>query len=194
MRIGVLAVQGAFAEHEQMLDRLCVEHFQIRQRRDLDQPFDGIIFPGGESTVMGKLLRELDLFEPIRNLIQKGLPVFGTCAGMILLAQEIDGSQSSHLGSVPIKVRRNASGRQIGSYKTMGEFAGAPVPMVFIRAPYVESLLGDAEVLSVISGNIVAARYGNRLVTSFHPELTEDISVHRYFLDMVKRYLEQKAA
>lgn len=187
MRIGVLAVQGAFLEHEQVLSRLGVEWFELRQSRDLEQPMDGLILPGGESTVMGKLLRELELFSPLREKIEQGLPVFGTCAGLILLAQEISGDEEKHLATMEICAKRNAYGRQLGSFRTEEAFADAgKIPMVFIRAPYIERVWGAAEPLSTVQGNIVAARQGNQLATSFHPELTEDTTVHRYFLRMIE--------
>lgn len=186
MTIAVLALQGAFAEHGQMLEKLGVEHFEIRQRRDMGRPFDALILPGGESTVMGKLLRESGLLEPIRKQIREGLPVFGTCAGLILLAKEVEGEQP-HLATMDIRVRRNAYGRQLGSFYTTKEFEGiGTVPMTFIRAPYISEVSKDAEILAKIDGRIVAARQGNQLVTAFHPELTEDVRVHGYFLNMVR--------
>lgn len=188
MRIAVLALQGAFAEHEQMLSRLGVATLQIRQKPDLDQPFDGLIIPGGESTVQGKLLRELGLFDPIKALIEAGLPVFGTCAGLILLAKRIENDDRLHLATMDIVAVRNAYGRQLGSFHTRAAFAGVgEVPMTFIRAPYIGQVSGDAEVLATVDGKIVAARQKCQLVTAFHPELGDDLSVHRYFLDMVGR-------
>ena len=185
MTIAILALQGAFAEHAAMLDRLGTEHFEIRQLRDLERPFDGLILPGGESTVMGKLLRDLELFEPLRQRIQAGLPVFGTCAGLILLAKEVEGGIPC-FGTMDIAVRRNAYGRQLGSFYTEADCKGVgTIPMTFIRAPYIESVSGGAQVLATVDGNIVAARQGNQLVTAFHPELSGDLSVHRYFLTMV---------
>ena len=182
MTIAILALQGAFAEHAATLDRLGVDHFEIRQPRDLERPFDGLILPGGESTVMGKLLRDLELFEPLRERIAAGLPVFGTCAGLILLAKEVEGGVPC-FGTMDIAVKRNAYGRQLGSFYTEAECKGVgTVPMTFIRAPYIESVWGGAEVLATVDGNIVAARQGNQLVTAFHPELSSDLSVHRYFL------------
>lgn len=165
-----------------MLDRLGAAHFEIRQRRDLEQPLDGLILPGGESTVMRKLLHDLDLFEPLLERIQGGLPVFGTCAGLILLAKSVEGGVPC-FETMDIAVKRNAYGRQLGSF-----YAEAPckdigaVPMTFIRAPYITSVSGGAEVLAQVDGHIVAARQGRQLVTAFHPELSEDLSVHRYFL------------
>ncbi|MGM9607516.1 MAG: pyridoxal 5'-phosphate synthase glutaminase subunit PdxT [Oscillospiraceae bacterium] len=186
MTVAILALQGAFVEHAAMLDRLGAEHFEIRQLRDLDRPFDGLILPGGESTVMGKLLRDLGLFEPLRERIQAGLPVFGTCAGLILLAKTVEGGVPC-FGTMDIAVKRNAYGRQLGSFYTEEDCRGiGKIPMTFIRAPYIESVSGDAEKLAVVEGNIVAARQGNQLVTAFHPELSEDLSVHQYFLNMIR--------
>ena len=169
-----------------MLDRLGAEHFEIRQRKDLEQEFDGLILPGGESTVMGKLLRELELFEPLRRKIEAGLPVFGTCAGLILLAKEVE-SDKSYFGTMNIRVKRNAYGRQLGSFYTEENFEGiGKIPMTFIRAPYIECVMEGAQVLARVDGKIVAARQQHCLVTSFHPELNEDLRVHQYFLDMVE--------
>ena len=184
MVVAILALQGAFVEHGYMLDRLGAEHFEIRQRKDLDRAFDALILPGGESTVMGKLLRELDLFALLQEKIKAGLPVFGTCAGLILLAKEV-AEDKTYLGTMDIRVKRNAYGRQLGSFYTETEFKGlGKIPMTFIRAPYIESVTGDAEVLAEVDGKIVAARQGKQLVTAFHPELNEDVSVHKYFLEM----------
>ena len=116
--IAVLALQGAFAEHEKKLSELGIESFEIRQLPDIEKSFDGLIIPGGESTVQGKLLRDLELFDPIKQRIEEGLPVFGTCAGMILLAQNIEGGEQSHLATMPVTVKRNAYGRQLGSFFT----------------------------------------------------------------------------
>jgi len=187
MRIGVLALQGAFAEHGKKLGGLGVEHFEIRKPRDIQKSFDGLIIPGGESTVMGKLLRELSLFGPIDELIKSGLPVYGTCAGLILLAKEISNDDRVYFESMSMRVCRNAYGKQLGSFETFSDFAGSGnIPMVFIRAPYIEKVWNGAEALAEVGGKIVAAREGNRLATAFHPELTGDDTVHRYFLDMVK--------
>lgn len=182
--IAILALQGAFAEHAAVLDRLHVSHFEIRQKKDLDRPFDGLILPGGESTVIGKLLRDLDLFEPLKNKIENGLPVFGTCAGLILLARHVNGGVPC-FATMDITVRRNAYGRQLGSFHTESSFGSSgTVPMTFIRAPYIEAAGPKAQVISTVDGRIVAARQDNQLVTAFHPELCSDLSVHRYFLDM----------
>lgn len=184
MTVGILALQGAFAEHEAMLDRLGAEHFQIRQKRDLNRSFDRLIIPGGESTVMRKLMGELELLEPIRQRIDGGMPVFGTCAGLILLADQVeDGSPC--LKTMKIRAKRNAYGRQLGSFYTEGEFQGiGTVPMTFIRAPYIAEAGDGVCVLARVGGRIVAARQENQLVTAFHPELTEDLQVHQYFLKM----------
>jgi len=178
--------QGAFAEHEEMLKKLGVEHFQIRQKRDLERPFDALILPGGESTVIGKLLRDEGMFEEIRTRIQDGLPVFGTCAGMILLAEKVEGGVPC-LGTMQIQVKRNAYGRQLGSFYTEEVFGEMkePVPMTFIRAPYVEKVWGNAQALAEVNGHIVAVRQGNQLVTAFHPELNQDVRIHEYFLKLV---------
>ena len=185
--IGILALQGAFAEHAAMLDRLGAEHFEIRQRRDLDRGLDGLILPGGESTVMRKLLRDLDLLEPLKARIEAGLPVFGTCAGLILLAKQVEGGTPC-FATMDIAVKRNAYGRQLGSFYTESFCKGVgTVPMTFIRAPYIEAVSGHAEILATVGGNIVAAREGNQLVTAFHPELSEDVSVHKYFLESMAK-------
>jgi 5'-phosphate synthase pdxT subunit len=187
MKIAILALQGAFLEHEQMLHRLGVETFEIRQRVDWDQPKDGLIIPGGESTTMLKLLHDLELFEPIRDAILGGLPVFGTCAGLILLSSHVEGDDIVRLGTMDMTVRRNAYGRQLGSFYTEAPMAGigCPVPMTFIRAPYIVSVGAKAEVLAEVSGHIVAARQGTQLVTAFHPELNDATLVHEYFVRMI---------
>ena len=186
MRIGVLALQGAFIEHEQMLDRMGVESFEIRHLRDFNQPIDGLIVPGGESTTLRKLLRDTGLLSPIREAIVEGLPVFGTCAGMILLARRIEQEEGTGLATMDIEVRRNAYGRQLGSFYTEAPFTGIeqPVPMTFIRAPYIVSVGDGVDVLARVDGNIVAARQGRQLVTSFHPELNESEAIHRLFLSL----------
>lgn len=190
MRIGVLALQGAFIEHEEVLAKLNVEHFQIRQLKDIDAHFDGLIIPGGESTVQGKLLQELSLLEAIKDKIIGGLPVYGTCAGLLLLAKKISNDANTHIATMDITAVRNAYGRQLGSFSTEAEFAqSGKIPMVFIRAPYIESVSNGTQVLAVVDDKIVAARQGNQLVTSFHPELTKDYSVHKYFIEIVKAYI-----
>lgn len=184
MVVAILALQGAFAEHEFVLDRLGAEYFEIRQKKDLNRPFDALILPGGESTVMGKLLREEGMLEILQKKINAGLPVFGTCAGLILLAKEV-AEDKTYLGTMNIRVKRNAYGRQLGSFYTEEEVKGlGKVPMTFIRAPYIEKVMKGAEILAEVNGRIVAARQGKQLVTAFHPELNEDVSVHKYFLEM----------
>ena len=193
MKIGVLALQGAFAEHRKMLKKLGIESFEIRKKSDLsnavnNNDIDGLIIPGGESTVIGKLLYDLDLFDDIKKLILEGLPVFGTCAGLILLAKEIENDSRTYLGAMDIKVRRNAYGRQLGSFFTESEFKGVGViPMTFIRAPYISSVGKNVEILSEVDGNVVAAKENNILVTSYHPELNDDLKVHKFFAEMCKR-------
>ena len=187
MRIAILALQGAFIEHEQMMERLGVSSFEIRQRKDIEQPFEGLIIPGGESTIQGKLLRELDLFEPLKMKVTNGLPVLGTCAGLLLLAKEIKNDDRLHFTTMNITAIRNAYGRQLGSFYTESEFKGiGKIPMTFIRAPYIEAVHGKAKTLATVNGKIVAARENNMLVTAFHPELNKDLSVHRYFIEMIK--------
>ena len=156
MRIGILAVQGAFAEHEHMLQRLGVSWVELRQKKDLDQPYDGLILPGGESTVQGKLLRELDMFQTLQQQIRDGMPVFATCAGLILLAEELSNDTKVHFQTLPVCVRRNAYGRQLGSFSTTGTFTGIAkqIPMTFIRAPYIESVSNDTEILSIVDDKI----------------------------------------
>ena len=186
MRIGILALQGAFVEHAAMLDRLGAEHFEIRQRRDIDRSFDGLILPGGESTVMRKLLHDLDLFAPLQQQIREGLPVFGTCAGLLLLANQIGNDERRHFATMHMTARRNAYGRQLGSFYTEAEMDGLGIiPMTFIRAPYIESVSGTARALASVDGNIVAAQEGNQLVTAFHPELNDSCAVHEYFCSLI---------
>ena len=194
-KIGILALQGDFEEHEQVLKALEVETVQIRNRQDWEAniDLDGLILPGGESTVMGKLLHDLDLFEPIKGKFEEGLPVFGTCAGLILLAKTIVGEQTKHLASMDINVARNAYGRQLGSFVTNADFKGiGEIPMIFIRGPIIETVGPAVEVLSQVNGAIVAAKEKQMLVTSFHPELTGDTRVHAYFLEMVTQAKQDK--
>lgn len=187
MVIAILAVQGAFAEHEQMLERLQISYVELRKKEDLQQKYDGIILPGGESTVQGKLLKELDMFDTLQRQIQDGMPVLATCAGLILLAETIENDGREYFKTLPVTVKRNAYGRQLGSFYTEKEVRGIGViPMTFIRAPYIESVRASVEVLAKENGHIVAVRYGNQLALSFHPELDKDERIHRYFMDMVE--------
>ena len=187
MRIGVLAVQGAFAEHIAMLQKLDAEPFEIRQKRDLEQPFDGLILPGGESTTMGKLLRELDLLEDLRMRIAQGLPVLGTCAGLILLAEKIANDAHTYFGTLPVTVQRNSYGRQLGSFSQTADIKGiGPFPLVFIRAPSIEAMGAGVEVLVEIDGKAAGVRYGNQIGVAFHPELTGNPAVHQLFLQSIE--------
>ncbi len=187
MRIAVLALQGAFIEHEQMLSRLGVETFEVRDASDWNQPKDGLILPGGESTVQLKLLKDLNLLSPIKKDIENGLPVFGTCAGLILLAKNVEGEDFDRLSTMDIEVCRNAYGRQLGSFHANEEFKGiGNISMTFIRAPYIKAVKGDAKILAEVDGRIVAAQQDNQLVTAFHPELNDSTAVHEYFLSMIK--------
>ena len=190
MKIGILALQGAFAEHERVLERLGVENVELRNLEDFQKyqkELSGLILPGGESTTMGKLLRDQDMLLPIREAILSGLPVFGTCAGLILLAKEITSQDESHLGTMDMVVERNAYGRQLGSFYTEAECKGVgKIPMTFIRGPIISSVGEDVEILATVDNQIVAAQEKNMLVTSFHPELTDDVRLHQYFIEMCK--------
>ena len=186
MRAGVLALQGAFIEHESRIAELGATPFEIRTRTDLESPFDGLILPGGESTVQGKLLHELELFDPLRRMIGAGLPVFGTCAGLILLARRIQDDPLVHFGSLDVVVERNAYGRQLGSFFTTGTFADlSQVPMSFIRAPSIERVGSDVTVLASFGGRPTAVRQGHQLAMAFHPELLTDNRIYSYFLENV---------
>lgn len=186
MRIGVLALQGGFAEHMAALGKLGAEAFEIRNRGDLDGAIDGLIIPGGESTVISRLLRDTELYAPLKKLIDGGLSVFGTCAGMILLAEKVANDPAVCFGCLGITVRRNAFGRQLGSFHAEEVFHGVGrIPMTFIRAPYIESARSGVTVLAEIDGIKVAAESKNILVTAFHPELTDDLRVHQYFLNKI---------
>lgn len=186
MKIGVLALQGGFQEHQNMLESLGAETFQIRQYKDLNIEFDGLILPGGESTTMCKLLLELNMLAYLQNKIQNGLPVFGTCAGLIVLSKKIQNQRTTGLATMDIECCRNAYGKQLDSFEANSQFANVgEVPMVFIRAPYITQVGADVEILAKIDGKIVAARQKNQLVTAFHPELTNDVRIHSYFLNNI---------
>ncbi len=186
-RIGILALQGAFAEHQKMVEELGGECFEIRQKANLTScTMDGLIIPGGESTVMGKLLAEMNMMELLQKKIKEGLPVFGTCAGLILLAKNIMNQNNSYLAAMDISVKRNAYGRQLGSFQISEEFSGiGMVPMTFIRAPLIEKTMEDTQILARVDNKVVAARQKNMLVTAFHPELAGDLRVHEYFMKMI---------
>lgn len=187
MTVAVLAVQGAFIEHEHALEKLGVDCFEIRKASDLERNFDGLILPGGESTVMGKLLHSLNLYDTLKEKILQGIPVLATCAGLILLAEHLTNDATVHFGTMPVTVKRNAYGRQLGSFYTEAEFHGlGMIPMTFIRAPYIDKVSENVEVLAAIDGHIVAARYQNQLGLSFHPELNDSLEIHKLFLHMIE--------
>ena len=190
MKIGILALQGAFVEHENVLAELGVESVELRNLEDFQQhqsDLSGLILPGGESTTMGKLLRDQQMLIPIREAILNGLPVFGTCAGLILLARQITSQEESHLSTMDIVVERNAYGRQLGSFYTEADCKGiGKIPMTFIRGPIISSVGDSVDVLAIVNNQIVAAQEKNMLVTSFHPELTDDLRLHQYFMNMCK--------
>lgn len=190
IKIGVLALQGSFIEHEHMLTALGAVCTEIRQPSDLSG-IDGIVLPGGESTVQGQLLHKSGLFTPLRELIAGGLPTLATCAGLILLAEEIGNSPSAHLGTLPVTVKRNAYGRQLSSFVTEAPVTGiGNCPMIFIRAPYIERAAENVEILARVGGNIVAVKYENQIGLSFHPELSEDSKIHEWFLNQCETYME----
>lgn len=192
---GILAVQGAFAEHAAMLDQLGAEWKLLRAAEDFDDSIDRVILPGGESTTQGKLLRSTGLFEPIAKYISAGKPVLGTCAGMILLAQRLDNDPNVYFGVLDATVRRNAYGRQLGSFTATedinvfdadGSHAGVitDFPLVFIRGPFVVDVGKRAQVMCRTNGNVVALQQGKMLATAFHPEITEDTRFHEFFLSL----------
>ena len=187
MRIGVLALQGDFAEHISKLSSLGIDAFEIRKLSDISNCFDGIVLPGGESTVMKKLLHDLGLFNPLKKRISDGLPVFATCAGMILLAKSLEDGEEPCFGTMDITVKRNAYGRQLGSFRCVDKFNGIPTEMPFIRAPYVKKAGKSVDVLSVHDNRIVAVRQQNQLAAAFHPELTADDTVYNTFIEMITK-------
>ncbi|MEO3757595.1 pyridoxal 5'-phosphate synthase glutaminase subunit PdxT [Mycobacterium sp. B14F4] len=189
--VGVLALQGDTREHLAALREAGAEASTVRRLRELDA-VDALVIPGGESTAMSHLLRELDLLEPLRARLAEGMPAYGSCAGMILLASEIldagvEGRDAAPLRGIDMTVRRNAFGRQVDSFEDDIEFAGVagPVHAVFIRAPWVERVGPDVEVLGEAAGHIVAVRQGQRLATAFHPEMTGDRRIHKLFVDLL---------
>ena len=188
MKIGVLALQGAFAEHIAVLHRLEVEAVPVRLPQEL-LGLDGLIIPGGESTSITRLMLDYNLMSEIRNLAKNGLPIFGTCAGVILLSEKVPDSHPEPLGVMAITVKRNAFGRQKDSFETellipvLGE---KPFPGIFIRAPVIEQANSDVEILARLAdGTCVATRQGKLIASVFHPELTDDLRFHQYFLDIV---------
>ncbi len=189
MQVGVLAVQGAFAEHKKMIEGLGCKCIEIRKKEELNK-IDGIILPGGESTVQGKLIESLEIMDILKNKINEGLPVLATCAGLILLAENIVNDENVYLGTMPVSVKRNAYGRQLGSFerisdvKDMGDY-----PMIFIRAPFIEKINdSEVDVLASVDEKIVAAAYKNQIGLAFHPELSKDNRLHKAFLEKVKNY------
>ncbi len=184
LTIGVLALQGAFIEHINVLKSLGADVYEIRQKSDLEaRHYDGLVLPGGESTTQSNLLKKVGLFDEIQKLIEEGLPVLATCAGAILLSENVVGGER-HLATLPVTIKRNAYGRQLGSFITSGSFGTLEnVPMNFIRAPYFESVNDpEVKILSKIDDKIVAVQYKNQLAMSFHPEVSEDKRIHKYFL------------
>lgn len=195
MLIGVLALQGTFIEHYNALSKLKevnsnLDVILVKKKSEL-MLIDGLIIPGGESTTIRKLLNIFDLLEPLKKRISEKMPVYGTCAGLILLAKNIV-SEDSCLNAIDILVRRNAFGSQIASFKTemvINEFSNSPIELVFIRAPWIEKTGPNVEILAMYNDKVIAAREGNVLVTSFHPEFTNNLAVHNYFIEMVKKTL-----
>ncbi len=190
-RVGVLALQGDTREHLAALRDAGADPMSVRRRAEIDA-VDALVIPGGESTTMSHLLRELDLLEPLRDRLADGLPAYGACAGMILLASEIldagvGGREADPLRGIDITVRRNAFGRQVDSFEGDVEFSGfdEPVHAVFIRAPWVERVGDGVQVLARAAGHVVAVRQGRVLATAFHPEMTGDRRIHRLFVDIV---------
>lgn len=186
MKIGVLSLQGGVIEHIKSINALGFDAVEVKTLKDIED-INGLILPGGESTAIGKILRETGMLPKLREKILLGLPVWGTCAGMILLAKEIENDDITHISVMNIKVRRNAYGRQIDSFSTedvIKSVSDNPIPLVFIRAPFIVSVGDDVEVLHKLKENIVAAKQNNILVTSFHPELTENLQLHKYFISM----------
>lgn len=187
MKVAVLAVQGAFIEHEKALERLGVETVELRKAEDLEQDFDGLVLPGGESTVQSRLLKELSMFETLKKKIEEGLPVLATCAGLILLAQNISNDENRCFATLPVTVKRNAYGRQLGSFYYEGEIKEiGTFPMEFIRAPYIESVEKNVEILAQVEEKIVGVACKNQLAFSFHPELTGNDRIHDKFIELIK--------
>ena len=208
-KVAVLAVQGAFIEHERALAKLGCECVELRQGSDVGQAYDALVLPGGESTAQAKMLRELGMLDALRTRVADGLPVLGTCAGLILLARNVEegvpaagdptgpvaagATAAGVIGTLPVTVRRNAYGRQLGSFHTVAPCAGLPgapdgraadIPMTFIRAPFIKEVHEGAQVLARVDDRIVAVRSGNQLGVAFHPELDGDLRIHQLLVDM----------
>ena len=189
LKIGILDVQGAVSEHAKSIRNIGAEPVLVKHPESLVE-VHGLILPGGESTTLGTLIRKYGLYEPIRERARQGMPVFGTCAGLILLARKIEGQDDHHLDLMDITVNRNSFGRQRDSFEADIEFeglSGAPFPGVFIRAPHIVTAGSDVKVLAIYRDRIVAARQGNLLAASFHPELTSDLRLHEYFKAVIER-------
>ena len=182
MRIGILAVQGAFAEHEIILNKLGVETVLLRKKEDINN-IDGLILPGGESTVQGKLIKELDMYDSLKSLISNGIPVLETCAGLILLSSQLSNDNNVYLGTLPVTVKRNAYGRQLGSFNAIGKVGElSDFKMSFIRAPIIEEVSDEVEILAKVDEQIVGVKYKNQIGLSFHPEIGNDTRIHEFFL------------
>lgn len=186
MTIAVLALQGAFEEHEQMIQKLGADCVELRNLADLEKDYDGLILPGGESSVQGKLLCESNMAVPLKKQIENELPVLATCAGMILLSSGLENPNNNfQLATMPVKVKRNAYGRQLGSFHTVSHMEGAGnIPMTFIRAPYITKVGENVKILAKVDEKIVAVKYKNQIALSFHPELDDDFTIHKMFLRM----------
>ncbi|HUC94182.1 MAG TPA: pyridoxal 5'-phosphate synthase glutaminase subunit PdxT [Paenibacillus sp.] len=193
MKIGVLALQGAVAEHMRSLERAGAEAVAVKRTEQLEE-LQGIVIPGGESTTIGKLMRKYGFMDAIRDFAGRGKPVFGTCAGLIVLADKIEGQEEAHLGLMNMTVARNAFGRQRESFETELRVKGLNEPLraVFIRAPLIKQVGDGVDVLSTHNGEIVTARQGHLLACSYHPELTDDYALHAYFLSMAKEAVGAK--
>lgn len=186
IKVGVLDLQGSVVEHMKILEKIDnVEPVRVKYKEDLDN-IQGIILPGGESTTLGKLLKDFHIYDTLKEKIENGLPVWGTCAGMILLAKDIEEQEESYFKVIDIKVKRNAYGSQLNSFsieEMLEDVDKEPIELVFIRAPYITTVGSNVTILKKVRKNIVAAKEKNVLVTSFHPELTEDTRFHKYFID-----------
>ncbi|SFS37704.1 pyridoxal 5'-phosphate synthase glutaminase subunit PdxT [Marininema halotolerans] len=195
MKIGVLALQGAVQEHVRMLEKAGAEVFLVKRKEQLEG-LDGLVIPGGESTTIAKLMHLYDLMEPIQEMGRRGVPLFGTCAGLIVLAARIEGTDTPHLGLLDITVQRNAFGRQRESFEAKLAIKGVAEDFeaVFIRAPLITEVGNASDVLCEIDGRIVVVKQGHLLGASFHPELTEDARLHSYFVEMVKAAQRKRSA
>ncbi len=189
LRIGVLSLQGDVEEHLAMLEHCKVEGVRVKTREELAR-VDGLIIPGGESTTVGAMLNRFGLTKPLLERVKKGMPVWGTCMGMIVMAEKVIGSEQPTLGLLHIDVKRNAFGRQVESAEvplTIAGLGGKPFPGVFIRAPWIEAARDNAKIIASLDGKGVMVRQGNLLGTSFHPELTDDPRIHKLFIELVER-------